>query len=163
MSELGAAAKRDVRVYFTGGATAVLIGWRTMTIDVDIKILPVEDDELLKAMRSLKETLQINVEFASPDHFIPPLSGWEERSLFVAKEGKISFYHYDLYAQALAKIERGHQQDLEDVREMLGRRLVDSKKLMNYYQQIEPQLYRYPAVDPTTFRHAVEELIQSER
>ena len=33
MQELGAEADRDGRVYFTGGATAVLLGWRPTTID----------------------------------------------------------------------------------------------------------------------------------
>jgi len=27
---------------------------------------------------------------------------------------------------------------------------------LEYFGQIEPELYRYPAVDPTTFRRAVE-------
>ena len=33
MSALGAKAEQDTRVYFTGGATAVLIGWWATTID----------------------------------------------------------------------------------------------------------------------------------
>jgi hypothetical protein len=55
-----------------------------------------------------------NIELAAPDDFIPPLPGWEEWSIFIARRGKIDFYHYDLYAQALAKIERGHARDLAD-------------------------------------------------
>ena len=39
-------------------------------------------------------------------------------SPFIVKEGPLAFRHFDLYAQALAKIERGHAQDLVDVREM---------------------------------------------
>ena len=37
----------------------------------------------------------------------------------------MAFHHFDLYAQALAKIERGHAQDVDDVREMLRRGLVE--------------------------------------
>jgi hypothetical protein len=33
----------DTRIYFTGGATAVLYGWRASTIDVDLKIVPDRD------------------------------------------------------------------------------------------------------------------------
>ena len=95
-----------------------MIGWRPTTIDVDIQIVP-ENDRLLRAVPSLKESLQINIEFSAPDQFIPPLPGWPERSLLIAREGKLQFYHYDFYAQALAKIERGHRQDIEDVRAML--------------------------------------------
>ena len=36
MRDLGRVATAESRVYFTGGATAVLHGWRKTTIDVDI-------------------------------------------------------------------------------------------------------------------------------
>lgn len=39
----------------------------------------------------------------------------EARLSCIAREGKLSFFHYDLYAQALAKIERCHSQDVADV------------------------------------------------
>jgi hypothetical protein len=38
MIALGAAGDLDARVYFTGGVTGVLHGWRASTIDVDLKI-----------------------------------------------------------------------------------------------------------------------------
>lgn len=158
MQTLGAEADREGRVYFTGGATAVLLGWRPTTIDADISIVP-ESDRLLRALPGLKETLRMNVELASPAHFIPELPGWEQRSPFIAREGKLSFHHYDLYAQALAKIERGHARDRQDVQEMLGRGLVDPQRLRELFAQIEPELYRYPALDPPSFRRAVEEAL----
>ena len=37
MVELGRAAREPGRIYFTGGVSAVLIGWREMTMDVDLK------------------------------------------------------------------------------------------------------------------------------
>ena len=114
MEALGAEARTEARVYLVGGATAVLVGWRGSTIDIDMKLVP-EDDGILRAIQRLKEELEVNVELASPDAFIPEVPGWEARSPFVAQEGRISFHHYDLYAQALAKLERSHQQDIEDV------------------------------------------------
>lgn len=158
MQALGAEADAQARVYFTGGATAVLLGWRTSTIDVDVKFVP-ERDRLFHAVAALKECLQINVELASPVDFIPVKDGWEDRSPFVAQEGRLSFHHFDLHAQALAKIERGHTQDLTDVQEMLRRGLVDGARLWEYFRAIEPQIYRYPAVDAPSFRAALEELL----
>lgn len=158
MRALGAVAERDVRLYFTGGATAVLLGWRPSTVDIDIKLDP-ERDEILRAIPKLKDQLQVNVELASPDGFIPPLPGWQDRSAFIGREGRLSFYHYDLYSQALAKIERGHSQDRGDVREMLERGLIDRAELMRRFDEIEPELYRYPAIDPGSFRRAVEESV----
>jgi len=156
MEELAAEARADGRAYFTGGATAVLSGWRDSTIDVDLKLVP-EQDALLRAIPRLKESLELNVELASPADFIPVPADWEERSPFIAQLGRISFHHFDLYGQALAKVERGHTQDVADVREMLRRGLVDAVRAREYFSRIEPELYRYPAIDPPAFRRAVVE------
>ena len=79
MHGLSKAADRETTVYFTGGASAVLLGWRATTIDVDLRFVP-ESDRLLRAIPNLKEELQINVELASPSDFIPEIPGWRERS-----------------------------------------------------------------------------------
>ena len=76
----------------------------------------------------------MNVELACPAHFIPELPGWQERSLFIAQEGSLSFYHYDLYAQALAKIERGHALDVTDVEEMFRRGFIEPIKLKESFR-----------------------------
>lgn len=157
---LGPEAEKETRVYFTGGATAVLLGWRPTTIDVDILVVP-ETDRLFRALPRLKETLQINVELACPADFIPELAGWPKRSPFIVKEGLLSFHHYDLYAQALAKIERSHSQDIQDTQEMLSRGLVEASQLWNLFTSIEPRLYRYPSIDPPSFRGAVEAILGS--
>ena len=68
----------------------------------------------------------------------------------------MTFRHYDLYAQALAKVERGHARDLADVEAMLERELVEPARLRELLAAIEPQLYRFPAVDPPTLRAALE-------
>jgi len=154
----GARADRQARVYFTGGACTVLIGWRPTTIDVDIKVVP-ESDQLLRAIPDLKDSLEINVELASPDNFIPPLIGWQDRSQFIIGEGKLSFYHYDFYAQTLAKIERSHKQDMEDVREMFQRGLVQPSQLLERFREIESLFYRYPAIDPRSFAAKVKETV----
>jgi hypothetical protein len=155
MRQLALAARRPGRVYLTGGATAVLEGWRTSTIDVDLKMVP-EQDEVFRAIPRLKEELSINVELASPSDFIPELPGWDNRSRAIRTEGNLTFCHYDFYAQVLAKIERGHATDLEDVEQMIRRELVDSGRLLEFFHTIEPQLARYPALDPASFQKAVE-------
>ena len=59
--ELGRLARQPVQVYLTGGATAVIQGWRASTVDVDLRIEP-GDDELYRALPRLKESLQIKIE-----------------------------------------------------------------------------------------------------
>jgi hypothetical protein len=149
--ELGRAARGPVRIYLTGGSTAVLEGWREATIDVDLRFEP-EADELLRALPALKERLGVNIELASPPDFIPELPGWRERSPFVLREGPVDVQHFDLYSQALSKIERGFEQDLVDVRTMMERGFVDTSRLRELYEAIESELYRYPAIDPVAFR-----------
>jgi hypothetical protein len=154
MRELALRSRATGRVYLTGGATAVLLDWRLSTVDVDITILP-EDDRVLRVIPELKEALHINVELASPAHFIPPLPAWEERSPFIERHESLSFHHYDFYSQCLSKIERGHRKDLRDVAMMFSSGLVDGSRLIALFEQIEPHLYRYPAIDPARFRDAV--------
>jgi hypothetical protein len=156
MDAFGRAARVDLRIYLVGGATAVLLGWRATTIDVDLVMRP-EDDTLLRAIPELKESLQVNIELASPLDFIPVPPGWEDRGRFVARTGRIDVFHFDLYAQALAKVERGHRQDLADVNEMVRRGIVDRGRALEYFARIEPQLYRFPAIDAPTYRRAVEQ------
>lgn len=156
MEAFARAASKRVRVYFVGGTTAVLMGWRESTIDVDFVMRP-DDDAVMRAIPELKERLQINVELASPLDFIPVPAGWEDRGAFIAQLGRVTFHHFDLYAQALAKVERGHEQDLADVRAMLERNLVEPSRALEYFERVEPQLYRFPAIDPAHFRQAVED------
>jgi len=154
MLQLGPQAEQDTRIYFAGGATAVLYGWRATTRDVDVKIVP-DADRVLRAIAALKEELHMNIELAAPDDFIPVSEQWQERSPFIKQVGRTFFYHFDLDAQALAKIERGHHQDTEDVRAMLERGLVSRQSIQDYFNQIEPRIYRYPALDLPSFRAAV--------
>lgn len=105
MQALGRAAHEPARIYLTGGSTAVLFGWRESTVDIDLRFDP-ERDELFHLVSSAKDDLDINIELASPPDFIPEVPGWQDRSIFIAREGKLDFYHFDPYSQALAKTER---------------------------------------------------------
>ena len=158
MRALGSVAPRDGVCYLVGGGTAVLLGWRESTIDVDIELDP-DQDEVLRALPAIKDELQINVELASPRDFIPLPAGWQERSPSIGREGRLTFKHFDLLSQALAKLERGHTQDLGDVRVMLERGLVEAGRVRSAFDEIEPQLYRFPAIYPADFRWRMEEFL----
>ena len=154
MQRLGARARSGGAVFFTGGVTALLHGWRPTTLDIDLS-LSSDAEPLLPLLPALKEELHLNVELASPADFIPELPGWRERCRFIEREGPVDFFHYDFYAQALAKIERGHAQDRADVESMLAGGLVLADRVLELFDAIEAELYRYPALDPATFRRAV--------
>ena len=154
MRQMGAAVKSEGRVYFTGGVTAVLMGWRETTIDVDLKAEP-EPQGFFECIPRLKDQLDINIELAAPDQFVPALPGWQNRSHFITQHGQLGFYHYDFYGQALSKLERGHPRDHHDVQCMRQDGLVIGERLQELFESVEDQLIRYPAINPIQLRAAV--------
>jgi hypothetical protein len=101
MKAVAASVTTPSRIFLVGGATSVMLGWRTSTI-----------------------------------------------------------YHYDFYAQALAKIERGHRRDREDVDHMIKNDLVDPVRLLQLFSAIEDHLYLVPSLNPASFRRDVERIVR---
>lgn len=156
-AELGRVVPRGTKMYLTGGATAVLEGWRESTADIDVRFEP-DSDAALRRISELKEELAVNVKLASPLDFLPALPGWQDRSRFRLREGNLEVFDFDPYSQALSKLERGFELDMKDVRAMVKAGLVESKRLLELFAAIEPELYRFPAVDPQSLKAAVESL-----
>lgn len=71
MFALGRAVKSPGHIYLTGGATALLHGWRTMTVDVDLKADP-EPKGLFEAIAELKDGLSVNHSDGSLRNFVTP-------------------------------------------------------------------------------------------
>ena len=158
LDRLGASARTDGACFITGGASALLLGWRDTTIDIDLKFDP-EPAGIFDAIPGLKRSLEINVELAAPSDFLPALKEWRERSKFVGRYGHLEVFHYDFVSQALSKLERGHAKDLLDVTEMLRRNLVTPEELLAHAEAIRPALRRYPAVDEESFMRRVREFL----
>jgi hypothetical protein len=159
LQAFGRAVRGPGRLYLTGGATAVLEGWRPTTIDVDLKLDP-EPDGAFEAIARLKDELDVNIELASPADFIPELPGWKDRCRHVGTFGSVEVLHYDPSAQALAKLERGHARDLADVDAMVRLGLVDRGKLAELFEAIRPVLIRHPAIDEETFAEKVRAYVE---
>jgi len=160
LQHLGQQAKGPGRIYLTGGSSAVIIGWRAETIDVDLKCDP-EPLGIFEGIGKAKDELRMNIEFASPDLFIPELPGWKDRSQYIDTHGKVDFFHYDFYSQALAKLERAHQKDLNDVTAMLRENLIKVDRLLDLFEEIKPALIRFPALDPTDFESSIHQFLKN--
>lgn len=158
LDRLGASARAPGTCFITGGGSALLLGWRDSTIDIDLKFDP-EPPGVFDAIPGLKRSLHINVELAAPSDFLPPLKQWRERSRFIGKYGPLEVYHYDFVSQALSKLEREHGKDLIDVTEMLRRKLVMPDELLAHAEAIRPEIKRYPAVDEESFVRRVKEFL----
>jgi len=152
LSALGRRAVGPATVYLVGGSSAVAAGWRSTTRDIG---LYVEDEDLMRLLPALKEELATSVELASPLDFVPELPEWRERSRFLRTEGHLTVRDFDFYSQALTKLERGFDQDLDDVRAMVERGLVVPARLHELFDQVSEQLYRFPAIDAAHLLQAV--------
>ena len=64
MRRLGAEARGEGRIYLVGGSSAVLLGWRAATVDVDLKLDP-ESIGVFHAIARAKNIL---------NHYCPAIS-----------------------------------------------------------------------------------------
>lgn len=159
MREIARTAPRGkrYRVYLVGGGTAVLLGWRPTSIDAD---LFAPDESVFRDIQGIKERLNINVEFARPEHFVPSLPDSEDRHVFIETVGRVSYYHYDPYAQLLSKIVRGFERDIADARQLVQRGMVDAERLRDLVHQIPASAYaRYPSLSQAGVTQAVDEFL----
>ena len=159
MKELawGAPRRGSYRVYFVGGGTAVYLGWRQSSIDVD---LCSDHDVVFRNIQHIKERLNINIEFARPEDFVPPLKGTADRHVFIDNIGKVTFFLYDPYAQLLSKVVRGFKRDLDDAKKFIDCGMVDPSKFRSLVAAIPDTMYaRYPSLSRNGIDSAVESFL----
>lgn len=163
MGELArtAPADRSFRVYLVGGGTAVLAGWREATIDAD---LSADDEAVFRDIQGIKERLRLNIEFARPEHFVPPLERSSERHVFIERVRDVEFYHYDPYAQLLSKVVRGFRKDLLDAERFISSGMVDSARFRELVDAVPDSAYaRYPNLSRAAVEGAVEDFLSNLR
>lgn len=158
LSQLGRRLRAPHTLYLVGGSSAVVIGWRASTRAVDVRPEP-DSDELLRILHELKQALDINIELVSPLDFLPALEGWQDRSPYLGSWGSLQVRHLDFRLQALAKLERSLDTDLDDVRAMLGRDLVSTAELHEAFAAMQADLFRFPAVDAARFERRLTDVV----
>jgi hypothetical protein len=159
MKELARTAPKrgTYRVYLVGGGTAVYLGWRRSSVDVDLFS---DQDVVFRHIQEIKERLNINIEFVRPEDFVPPLKGTADRHVFIDSVGPIMFYHYDPYAQLFSKVVRGFQRDLDDALEFVRNGMVDYKRFRSLVAAIPDCMYaRYPNLSRAGVEKAIEAFI----
>lgn len=159
MREIARTAPRGkaYQVYIVGGGTAVLTGWRPTSIDAD---LFAPDESVFRDVQGIKERLNVNIEFARPEHFVPALPDSESRHVFIETVDRVSYSHYDPYAQVFSKIVRGFERDIDDAHQFVRTGLVDPARLGHLVQQIPASEYtKYPSLSQDAVGQAVEDFI----
>lgn len=69
MQAIGSRIRQPLKVYFTGGTTCVLKGWRDSTVDIDLKPVP-DLGKVYDVIAQLKEELSLNIETAARGNFL---------------------------------------------------------------------------------------------
>lgn len=159
MKELARSApgRGPYRVFFVGGGTAVYEGWRESTIDADLYS---DTEEILGDIQDIKERLQLNIELARPENFIPALAGSEDRHVFIETVRNVSFYHYDPCAQLLSKVIRGFGRDIQDAENFIKSGMVEAERFRSLVRDIPDSAYnRYPALSRKAVLEAVDDFL----
>jgi hypothetical protein len=159
MQELARCAPRrgSYRVYLVGGSTAVLSGWRPSTIDADLYS---DDEAIFRDVQGIKERLGLNIEFARPENFVPPLARSANRHVFIETVGRVSFYHHDPYSQLLSKVVRGFNRDMQDAESFLASGMVDAERFRALVRGIpEGTFAKYPALSRKAVLEAVDQFL----
>ncbi len=154
LKNLGRAFRKPGRLYLVGGAALVHIGLRSgSTQDIDVEVRATNEDEMLEAIRRLKDTMKINIKFASPGDFIPIPSQWEMNAKYVGRYGTIDVFYFDFYSIALSKIERGNTRDINDVRLLVQQGIITPQELDAAYNEVLPRVGKRPynRLDPQKF------------
>lgn len=140
LEALGREVRVPCRIYLVGGTSLVSFGLREHTIDIDValEVADADHQRLIEVIRRLKDQLDLNIEEANPGDFIPLPLGWKERSPSVGVFGTVQVFHFDLYATALSKIERGTEIDFDDVVILLREGKIAWESLERCYQEILP-------------------------
>jgi hypothetical protein len=139
LTALGRRLRRPVRFYLVGGRVGIDLGLRPATFDVDY-VAEADDpaalDELERAIRELKNELDVNVESASPADFLP-IPAWAlGRSRFVERHGRLDVYYYHLPSQVIAKAARGLEQDFDDAERLVRAGEVEWSDVGATWQEI---------------------------
>ena len=145
-TEFSKGIKEPAQVYITGGASSIIKGWRQSSLDIDFIFSP-ELDDFYRAIPKLKDELKLNLEISTPYHFIPELPGWKDRSEYIITEGRVTFYHFDFYSQALSKIERNHPNDSIDVNGMIEMGLIQKSRLLGMFEDVKDRFFKYPNIN----------------
>ena len=163
MEELArnAPAGKVIRVYFVGGAAAVLAGWRSATIDVD---LHADRDVVFRDIQAIRERLRLNIEYVRPEDFVPALAGSDGRHILIERVGNVEFFQYDPSAQLLSKIVRGFRKDVLDARNLLRSGMVEAGRFRALVHRIPHRAYaKYPSLSRDAVMAAVDEFLLAER
>lgn len=153
LQRLGDECTNSTLMYLLGGTALFLLGNPRSTEDIDYlgDDLPSPKDDFALLVKKIAIELDIEVEGVPIEGFLPIPDGSEQRHILIGKYKALTVYAFDPYTIALSKIDRGFASDLQDVRFLVERGLVNLSILESQVPALEAQAVPY-LIDVLSFR-----------
>jgi len=141
------------------GSALCLLGNPRTTADIDytFEAETGSSEQFDATVAELAREMRLDIESVPLADFIPLPPGARERRRFLGRYGGLDVYVFDLYSIALSKIDRGFEEDLDDVMFLLRERLIEFGELESYFNAILPDSAKAD-VHPREFRSYFEEI-----
>jgi hypothetical protein len=123
------------RLYIFGGGAVVWLGSPRPTVDLDYTAEP-RTESLRAVLAQTAVEMDVDLEEAIPADFVPLPDGAEARHQLIGTFGKIAVYPLDPYSQAIMKIARALETDMEDVAFLVHNRHIELETLGRCIQEV---------------------------
>ena len=133
-------------VHLVDGTSAVLVGWRDSTRDIDVRPEP-DSDQLLEALSELKDQLDVNIELASPLDYLPDLPGWPDRSPYQGRYGQIDVRTSTSACRRWRSSSGASIRTWSTSEPRSTRGLASADELESGWRQMQDRLFRFPSVN----------------
>lgn len=159
LSRLGEVYQGEGTLYLLGGSAMCLLGSPRQTEDIDYTFASTEelDMGLEASINQLAGEMQLDMELAPIDEFIPLPIDADKRHQLIGRYGKLTVYTYDPYSIALSKVSRGFDSDLEDVLFLLNRGMIEMSRLEVFVTAAIPEALGFD-IDPQEMKQYLAEV-----
>lgn len=154
--EVGEAAQGPGRVYLVGGATALLLGVREQTVDIELKLDP-EPKAIFEGIARIKERLSINGSSPRPTCSCRRSPVGESGASSSRGVGRWSSSTTTSMRKPWRRSSEVTTRTLPTPARSSGSAKSMSALLLELFGAIQPDLIRYPAIDPQDFEVRVRE------
>jgi hypothetical protein len=151
LAKVGERYPHPARLYIFGGSAVVWLGSPRPTVDLDYTAEP-STESLRGILAQTAAEMDVDLEEAIPADFAPAPVGAEARHKLIGTFGQLQVYLLDPYTQAVMKIARAFETDMEDVAFLLSTRYIELDTLGRCIDEVSR---RYD--EPLTLRHNFEE------
>lgn len=125
LTAVGDRATSPAVLVLLGGSGLSLLGNHRLTLDIDYDGEESAVDEFRVLLEQVAAEMYIELEAVPLHRFIPLPPGADSRHIPAGRFGNLQAFVFDPYSIALSKLDRGFDNDIEDIVFLLRRGLVE--------------------------------------